>query len=276
MVTLINARFVPVYFDLNNSSPAADPDAKKAVVAIDPRLEGGGVPTPEVFALQPNGDLLGRESNYATEDAYIAMLQKVVADSEVLTTESAVERELPKPTRAWLRYCIGDLVGATKLLAGQDDDASLLIAARIHRWNGENVQALAALEQCSMACSSDVAIERGLVELRGGAHATALAALEAVPHDHPRTSEAEYHRGVALFHLGHVDAARAVWTRVVQRHGEDRWSYRADWAVEDCKHGDGGPRMMGMGSNTLLKRHGYMGRKNPDLSQEVAGGKTGK
>jgi tetratricopeptide (TPR) repeat protein len=273
VVTLINARFVPLYFDLGAGSPAADVEAKKFVIAIDPRLGGASVPTPEVFVVHPDGKLLGRESNYATEDAYLAMLQEVVATEASLLAETQAERELAAPDRAWLRYCLGDTGGAFALLEDEADDASLLMLAQLNRHEQQLDRVRELLAKCSDTASAAVAMEVGLLAMAQRDHARALAAFESIAHDHPRASEAEYQRGLALYHLQYQEAAHAVWTRLIQRHGEDRWSYRADWALQGVSTGEA-TQFSTSGPRSALGRHGYMGRDNPDLESRPVGARS--
>jgi tetratricopeptide (TPR) repeat protein len=255
---LVNARFVPLYFDLGRGSPAGDAEAKKVITAIDPRLAGRSVPTPDVFILAPDGKLIDRASNYASEAKYLALLQKVVGASKELSAETDAEAKLPVGERAWLRYCMGDVEGAMKLVAAEKEG---LGRARILRWERKFDDARKALEK-----HSDAFAERGVLESFAGEHADAAALLSKVGSEHARHAEAQYFLGLALFHEGKAKEAQAVWKGVIKKYGENAWSYRSDWALAGSKQKGRGPQVFTTtGKKSGLGRHGYMGRKNPDL-----------
>ncbi|MFT7677597.1 MAG: hypothetical protein ACI8QC_001575 [Planctomycetota bacterium] len=94
--------------------------------------------------------------------------------------------------------------------------------------------------------------------------------LRAYPESEPRAAEAHYYLGLAQFHLGDPKQARASWKSLVETFGEARWSYRADWAY--CQTTDEGQAerkksfFAGGATQSLLGRHGYMGRQDPDLT----------
>ena len=236
------------------------------MVELDPRLGGASVPTPDVFVAAADGTRLGTVSNYAAEEKVLAMLREVIAGEERLSAESEQEAGWSAPRRGWLRYCIGDVDGARALLEEPDGAEEALMRARIERWEGDLDAARAALRSAELD-RGDRSAEVGRIELAAGNLEASLAAFEAVAQDHPARSEVDYRRGVVLFRLGHVEAAKAVWLRAVERFGENRWSYRADWALAgaDEKPGKGRASFSTMGEKTALGRHGYMGRRNPDL-----------
>ena len=264
VVTLVNACFVPVYFDLGKGSPAADDAARDFVVRLDPRLGGASVPTPDVFAVTAEGEQLGKASNYATEVDYLEMLRDVVRDAG-LHDESESEAALPVDQRAWLRLCKGDAEGARALLDDAEDDAARLMSARVLRLVGELDAARAALEGCSDEVDADVAVELGRTLLLRGDLAAACASFDQVDPEHRRHAEAEYFTGVARFHQDRVDDAKAIWTALIESYGENVWSYRADWAIEGAKERKSSRVFSSIGGKTTLGRHGYMGRRNPDL-----------
>lgn len=265
-MTLANQRFVPIYFDLGVRGPAYDEQAKAFVVELDARLGGASVPTPDVIVASADGDELGTVSNYAAEEQVLAMLREVLAEAQ-LAGETGAETRWDTPRRAWLRYCLGDVEQARKLLAGPKDAGAALMLARIERWEGKLEAARGALESVALMNSGDHAAELGRIELAAGNLEASLAAFEAVPHDHHARSEVDYRRGVVLYRLGHAQAAKAVWFALVERFGEDRWSYRADWALAGANEPRGKRKTMFStgGEKTALGRHGYMGRRNPDL-----------
>ncbi len=169
------------------------------------------------------------------------------------------------------RYCLGDTSGATELLAEQKDDASLLTTARIARSDGDLDAAAAALDGCSKESAAGVGVERGWIAWMRAQHAEAVALLAKTASEHPRSAESEYVRGLALHGLEKTADAREVWTKLVKRHGENPWSYRADWALAGTTGGGAQRSFSTSGPKSALGRHGYMGRRNPDLEALKAG-----
>jgi len=259
----VNARFVPLYFDLGRGSPAGDAAAKKVIAAIDPRLAGQRVPTPDVFILDPDGKLIDRTSNYASEAKYLALLRKVVGASKALSAETEAEAKRSIAERSWLRYCIGDTEAAMKLVAAEKDS---LARARILRWERKFEDARKALGK-----HVDSFAERGVLEVFAAKYAEASALLTKVGAKDPRHAEAQYFLGVARFQQGKTKDAQGVWNGVIKTYGENAWSYRSDWALQNSKAKPGGGPVRftttgkKSGRNSGLGRHGYMGRKNPDL-----------
>lgn len=94
--------------------------------------------------------------------------------------------------------------------------------------------------------------------------------LMAYPGEGVRKAEADYYLGLAQYHMGDSKKARATWQKLVKANGENRWSYRADWAhSQTADNGKKKSRRVftTTGSKSLLGRHGYMGRQNPDLDK---------
>ena len=265
-MTLANQRFVPIYFDLGARGPAYDANAKSFVVELDSRLGGSSVPTPDVIVASASGEELGKVSNYAAEEQVLVMLRKVLAEAQ-LAGETDEEAGWDTPRRAWLRYCVGDVEHARALLEEPKDSSAALMLARIERWEGNLDAAQDALGSVERIDSGDLSAELGRIELAAGNLEASLAAFEGVPHDHEARSEVDYRRGVVLYQLGHTQAAKAVWFAMVERFGEDRWSYRADWALAGANEPKGKRKTSFStgGKKTALGRHGYMGRRNPDL-----------
>ena len=82
-----------------------------------------------------------------------------------------------------------------------------------------------------------------------------------------RYTEAMYHLGLAQHHLGKKKRAQKTWGGGIKSCSQDPWIYRADWAFTQSKEKrTSGGFSSGQKKTSLLKRIGYMGRRNPDLS----------
>jgi hypothetical protein len=267
---LINARFVPVYFDLGSNSPAADAAAREFVVKLEPKLGGRSVPTPPVLLANAAGELFGEVSNYASEQELRRVLLETLAAHPEYAQPAPAEEAAGAVERARLAMLLGDEDTARALLAHETGDEARLLLAQMAR-RGADWEAL----ERHLADLSDSAralhrpLELAYRERAARRFADMQRRLDGVPRENPRYDEARYLYGLALFHQGKVAEARATWAALVAAVGESRWTYRADWAHAGAAEPDGGRRSFSAtGPKTLLGRHGYMGRRNPDLDAQ--------
>lgn len=266
---LANRRFVPFYFDLSNSGVAGDAAARAFVVPRKPALGGNAVPTPPVLFMTPAGQIVGEVSNYATSAQVLAAMLRVLREQPTFARPTAEETALTDPlARAELRIDLQDPAGAAALLADQTSARARYLLGRLARWRGDWAameRHLAAVEDAALA--DDVRMERAHRLWQTRRFAELEAALTGFPVDSNRFSEARYHLGLAVFHQGRVDAARAIWHKTVTGCSQDPWIYRADWAFCQAKQRGERRGFSTMGARTsLLNRIGYMGRRNPDLA----------
>lgn len=267
---LLNSRFVPFYFDLGARSPAADAQAKTFVVAVMKELGGSSVPTPPVLLMTPEGKLLGKISNYATEEVMLERLRAVLVEHPEYALPGELEAELPRLDRARIAHWIGEDKQAVALLEDERSSGESLFLAQVARRSGSPAQADRFLGEIdSKTLAVEVALERALLAYLEGSYDAMSAPLAAYPSDGARAPEAQYYLGLSQFHQAQPKTARETWKALVATYGETKWSYRADWAY--CQTDDEGLakqrrsfKTAGVGS--LLGRHGYMGRQNPDLS----------
>lgn len=271
VVGLLNSRFVPFYFDLGRRSPAADDQAKAFVVAVMKELGGSSVPTPPVLLMTPEGKLLGKISNYATEAVMLKGLRAVLVEHPQYALPAELEAELPRLERARIAHWIGEDKRAAALLEGERSPAESLFLVRLARRSGDLKQAEEILAEIdSESDAAEIALERALLAHLEGHYDAMSTPLAAYPSDGPRAPEAQYYLGLSQFHLGQPKLARETWKALVASYGETRWSYRADWAY--CQTNDKGlagrqRSFTTAGGGSLLGRHGYMGRQNPDLER---------
>ena len=269
IIGLLNARFVPFYFDLGPGSPAGDDDAKEFVIAVKQGLGGRSVPTPPVLLMTPEGELLAEISNYASEEKMLGALRDVLKKHPEFAQPREGEQELPRLERARIAHWLGDDGAARALLERDRSPEESLFLAQVARRAGELDEAVKALGELDPEShAADLSVERGLIALRRGKYEEMCEAVEAYPTEGARAAEAQYLLGLAQFHLGDPKVARSTWSELVERFGENRWSYRADWAYSQTTDTGLAKRKSSFstaGSKSLLGRHGYMGRQNPDL-----------
>lgn len=266
VVGLARRRFVCHYFDLDTGGAAGDADARRFVVLRRKELGGRSVPTPPVLLMTTDGQVVGEASNYADAETLLAAMQRALADHPELSRPSPEEEAAETPLeRARIAFDLGRLDEAARLLEGQASDAARYLRGHVARWRGDDRAMEAAFEGLRGEWADDVRIERAHRLWAKGEFEALRAALEDFPAGSDRASEASYHLGLALFHLGRRDEALALWKDTIEGCSEDPWIYRADWAY--CGVVEGNQRgfsTLGRRSS-VLGRIGYMGRRNPDL-----------
>ena len=267
VIRLINLRFVPFYFDLSDSGAAADPAARKFVVAAREELGGDTVPVPPILLMNVEGAVLGEVGNYASPDAFLSSLLGVLAAHPDYAEPSEAER-IARTVLERAEICIGlqDYAGAEKLLEQETSDEAHYLLGRIARlrrdWEGMERH---FREIASGALQPDVRVERAHRLWLERRYAELRSHLAAFPKTHPRYAEARYLEGLALFHLGDLEAAKALWKQTIQSCSENPWIYRADWAYSSLAAPPS--RLMSTADARVspLARVGYLGPRNPDL-----------
>jgi tetratricopeptide (TPR) repeat protein len=271
VVGLLNERFIPIYFDLSVKSPACDADAKAFVTKLKPELGGNRVPTPPVLFATADGALLGEASNYASESEMLSALRDVLRQHSEYAGPSDGEDRRPRLARARTHHYLGKDEAVIALLSEPRNARENLFMAQVARRAGDLDDAEKVLgELDSSAFADDIALELGLIAFARGDMKTMRVRLAAHSEEGARAPEARYFLGVSLFQLGQHAEARLAWKELVEKYGEHPFSYRADWAYTQTT--DEGPAAEAtsfttQGPKSLLGRHGYMGRKNPDLAR---------
>jgi tetratricopeptide (TPR) repeat protein len=205
-------------------------------------------------------------------------LRKVLAEHPEFAAPTAEEAAIEDPVlRAKLAIDLLEFVAAKELLKELDSSAAHYERGRLARLESDwEALRVSMAEVDDEALAEDVRMELGY-ELRArGAWEKLQSQLETIPKQHPRYSEARYFLGLAQFHSGALETARATWQALIKGCPQDPWIYRADWAWCDTAEGQspGGRRMFSSGGGkreSLLNRIGYMGRRNPDLGVRKQG-----
>ncbi|MGK0300551.1 MAG: hypothetical protein ACI89X_001423 [Planctomycetota bacterium] len=272
---MLNARFVPVYFDLGRGSPAADKDARNFVVKARKEFGGRSVSTPPVLIMTTDGEVVAEISNYATEAEMLRGLRKVLKEHPQYAGEAAAEAKWSRLKQARVQDFLGNDGQVMDLLGGVDGRAKCtpeetLFLAQVARRGGSREHAVELLDSLPVVLANEVAMEKALLSWTKGDFAAMVKPLTDYPKVGARAAEAAYYAGLAQFHLGEAKRARATWKQLVKAHGDNRWSYRADWAyTQTTNKGKAKQRraFTTVGNKSLLGRHGYMGRQNPDLAE---------
>ena len=266
---LANRRFIPFYFDLSNRGAAGDPLARKFVVAARADLGGRSVPTPPVLFMDVRGNVLGEARNYASADAVLAAMHRVLREHPEYNKPGKAERAEKSPVaRANVMIDLQQYDAARKLLvkhAGTADAQYLL--GRLARWHKDWDAMDEHLEKVDdKDLADDIRMERMYRHWESGDIKKLAEQLRGFPEDSNRFTEARYYEGLAMYHLGDKKAAAKIWKSTIIGCDQDPWVYRADWAYSASKDGD--RRFFSAGGNRTspLKRIGYMGRRNPDLT----------
>jgi len=268
VIRLANRRFISFYFDLSNRGHAGDPDARKFVVAVQPRLGGRSVPTPPVLFMSPQGKLLGQVSNYASSDQVLAAMLKVLAQHPEFNKPSKAEQEVETALeRAEIQLDLQQRAAARKILAGSKDAASRYLLGRIARFEQQWKLMESHFKRLrTPELADDIRMERAYRLWQQKRYAELNKALTDFPKQSNRYSESRYYLGLSLFLQKKPKEARVIWQSTIKACAQDRWIYRADWAYTNSLS-SGRPRAFSSRgrSNSCLNRIGYMGRRNPDL-----------
>ena len=269
VIRLVNRRFIPFAFDLSNFGFLGDDAALKFVTAARKEYGNGMVNTPELLIMTPTGKVVGKVSNYGSTEQVLAALRGALEGAPEFAKPSADEAKLTGIDRAELHLDLLDLDGARAALESETSMRAHYLRGHIARRRGD----WKAMERHFAHVEGDeyrdhLAMERAY-ELWHKSDYKALQATTAkVRASSARYTEARYYRGLALFHQKKIDAARTLWRETIASRAQDRWIYRADWALCASKQRQGrGSVMMTSDrkSESALGRIGYMGRRNPDL-----------
>ena len=297
VIRLINRRFVPIYFDLSNRGVMADADARKFVVKAAAVLGGGGVPTPNLMIMTPEGKVVTEVSNYGSTYQVLKGLMKALRKQPKFDQPGPAEKDHKNDLEAAdARIDLLDYDGARKMLrklarASKDQTVTdqahyrLGYLARMDRdWKAMEAHFGKVKDEHKML-ANDLRMERAYRFWYGEEYKKLREHLAQFPTGTDRYTEAMYHLGLAQYHLGKKKRAQKTWGGGIKSCSQDPWIYRADWAFTQSKEKrTSGGFSSGQKKTSLLKRIGYMGRRNPDLSgppkklklRRKARGKKGK
>ena len=268
ILRLASRRFVPFYFDLSPRGFAGDAAATAFVVKARPEYGGRSVPTPEVLIMTADGKLLASVSNYASADDVLNTMRRALKSHPEFDKPGAAEKAAKTPLeRAGFRIDLGDYAGARKELAKENSAAAHYLLGRLARFDNDFAAAERHFAKVDdPALKDDVEMERAYRYWVTGEFEQLQKHLVEFPRDSNRFTEARYHLGLALFHLGKIEKATALWKATIKACSQDPWIYRADWAYCNAKSSGGRRSFSSAGARTsCLNRIGYMGRRNPDL-----------
>lgn len=268
VIALANRRFTPFAFDLNNRGGIPDAAAKKTVTAAEPKLAGKFVPTPEVLFMSPDGKVLGKISNYATEPQFLEAMQKVLKENPEYNKESAQEKSATTALeRGRIAFELLDFDTSKKELASLKQDEASYLLARMARYEKDwKSMESHLLSITSEQWKDDAVMERMRMHIAKRNFAYSIQLSGSIPHTSNRFTEAQYFKGVAQFQMGKAKLAVETWKQLITGQKlHDNWVYRADWAYCEVKQKES--RVMSTSGKrvSLLGRIGYMGRRNPDL-----------
>lgn len=261
MRRLLNRRFVPFYFDVFGGH-AGDADARAAITKQRPELARGQIGVNPIFFLTPDGTIVDELSaGEASHEGLAAKMFAVLRAHPEYAQPSAAEEQLADPVeRAQVLFDLLRDDEAARLLAAVDTPRAHYLRGRLARWkaNYEGMRAQFAQLAGVAEFADDVRVESAW-ELWDDRDFEALARhLAEFPKDSPRYTEARYLEGLAHFHAGRKEQARALWKATIAACTQDPWIYRMDWAWADTA--------AGFGARSPLGRIGYMGAyRNPEV-----------
>lgn len=251
VIDLLNARFVPFFFNTGGPGEGHDDAAKDFVL--------GKVPNRWAYfaAFAPDGRILGQTGIYDTTPQVFAWLRALLLRYPEFDRPTAAEAvslfvagtEMPaaaaldaarrceqiakfaESQRAWRRLlAVGDGAQRAEAFRGL-----LRVARADGDWPGHAELLIAAVASAEAAAlATDLAIERGLRLLAERRHAHARVVLESAIAEaaaSPRLAELHYEAGRACWFLGDRDWAKAHWCWILEHRADDRMAMRARLAA---------------------------------------------
>lgn len=258
---------MPFYFDLSDEGAAGDPDARKFVTRVRKDLAGNSVAPPRLFAMTPDGEVVGSADNDSSAEEVLKMMLEALEEKPEFAAPAEGEAGLTGLDAARLRFELGDLKGALGEAKAIEGPEARLFAAKVLRHRRAWADAAAELDRVTEErFADDVRMERAHGLWHGEKFEELRELLKDFPEKSARYTEARYYEGLACYHLGKKKTAAKIWKATIESREEDRWIYRADWAWADVKQGTRMAFSSADEDRTPLGRIGYMGRRNPDLS----------
>ena len=159
-------------------------------------------------------------------------MRRVRKDHPGWNKPSAAEKQSANALEAArIRIDLLDFAGARKALAKEKSEEGQYVLGRLARFDGdwrEMEERFAKVKDAALR--DDVRVERAHALWAHKNYGGLLGFLRDFPKESNRYTEARYYEGLALFHLGKVEAAQKVWASTIKGCSEDPWVYRADWA----------------------------------------------
>ena len=263
----MNRRFIPFHFDLNPGSYLGDAEATKWVKKNLPEFSGKSVATPPVVFVTPDGEIVGKVSNYAPTETLIEQMHQVLNANPKFNQWSAAEEKLTDIEKAQMLVDLQKYEEAAKTIAGDSSEPAQYLLGHLYRVRGDWELAetfLAKVKDNNLL--DDVRMERAHRFWSANDFVGLRKALEDFPTESNRYTEARYFEGLALYHQEQTSQAKKIWNDLIKSSKEDRWIYRADWAHSEAGQTKRRTSFSSSGGgSTPLGRIGYMGASHPDL-----------
>lgn len=228
VIRLLNLRFVPFYFNVGQGQPGYDAQAKEVVVNIDDRFAGSSVPTPPVWVLTPDLQLVATIDNYTPRGPFFDELVRILDENPEFAEGGGDEEQRTGLPAARLAEDLGQYERALDLYTELDEPSALLGRARIARYRGEwdtAARLLSDLEDIGgEAWTDQILVELAHADLAAERFAEARDLLTTALLDHPdspRLGEMHYYAGVAAFRSGEKDWANLHWWWVLENLPDD-------------------------------------------------------
>jgi hypothetical protein len=257
---LLNRRFVPFYFDIFGGH-AGDADARAVITRQRPELARNPVGVNPILFLLPDGEIVAEISaGEATRAALLDKLEQVLRDHPDRAAPAPGEAAIDDPiARAELCIDLRHDDEADRLLATVAAPRAHYLRGRLARFRGDFAAMRAQFAKAESAdLADDVRMETAYALWDARDYGALAEHLAEFPRDSSRFTEARYYEGLALYHSGRTQAARARWKATIEACPQDPWVYRMDWAWADTAADFGAP--------SPLRRIGYLGAyRNPDV-----------
>lgn len=254
VISLVNRRFIPFFFDIGKDSFAGDDDARDFLIKLKPEYGKSSVPTPPCFVFTPDGKLLTEIDNYTDAHKFLDILKKVLEKNSEYNKLDSTESKLVE--KANKEGAFTDLLEAGKLYAelseyGKAEDyyRSAIEKGKDKKWLAlfhlgrlfskmENWKEMikcfsitGKMEPRELAqFKDDMELEMIYEDLCKKDFKAAKAALVHVMKRYPdsdRLGEMKYNLALAHYKLGEKEEAKKIWKDLKKNVNRDRWVRRA-------------------------------------------------
>lgn len=254
VISLVNRRFVPFFFDIGKDSFAGDDDAREFLIKLKPEYGKSSVPTPPCFVFTPDGKLLTEIDNYTDARTFSEKLKQILDKNSEYNKLDDTEKKIIE--KADKEEGFTDLIEAAKLHQEllEYDKAEKYYRSAIEKGKEKKWIALFYLGQLfsrlenwreMTKCFSvtgksesnimaqfrdDMELEMVYEDLSKKDYKAAKAGLSHIIKNFPdsdRTSEIKYNLGLAHYKLGEKEEAKKIWKELKKSVKRDRWVRRA-------------------------------------------------
>lgn len=234
VVALLNRRFVPYYFDMDEFGFLYDEKASDLARELYPDMRYlSSMPTPPLLFMTPEKKMLGHASNFLSSQELLDRLVEILDENPAYRRLTTVESVVDDPVeKAWIHYELRDLEKSLESLKRTQSSDAYYLRVRIAR---EQEDWRAMKQAIKMVTDTNhihyVDVENVLRYWKIRNLEGIKAKCQRIKIDNPRYQEAMYYLGLAQYHTGQKDSSITTWEKAIQHEKTSAWAYRLDLAL---------------------------------------------